>query len=88
MRESLIEAHLTRLVKQAGGMCIKTLSPTAGWPDRAVIHQGKTYWIEVKQSNGKLSAIQEWTHDEMSKRGVDVYVLWSLNDVEHFVEGL
>lgn len=88
MRESFIEAHLTRLVKQAGGLTYKFTSAVAGVPDRIVIHRGKVHLVEVKRPDGGLSAIQEFTIDQISKRGVDVVVLWSLNDVEHFVEGL
>ena len=88
MRESHIEAHLVRLAKAKGALTFKFTSAVAGVPDRAVIHRGKTYWVEVKRPDGVLSKIQEFTHDEMSKRGVEPYVLWSLDDVEHFVEGL
>ena len=88
MRESVIETHLRRLVKARGGLCYKFTSAEAGVPDRIVVFRGKTYFVELKRPDGELSAIQRWQHDRLSDAGVEVWVLWDLDAVEGFVEGL
>ena len=87
MRESEIERRLARVVKHAGGLCLKFSSPNApGVPDRVVILPGgRVVFIELKTAAGRLSRIQRWMLAEMRARGADVRVLYGADDVDRFV---
>lgn len=88
MKESQIEARLTRMVRERGGLCYKFTSPAnPGVPDRIVITpEGRTIYVELKTEVGSLQRIQEWQIAEMRKRGADVRVLKGLDQVKQFVE--
>ena len=88
MRESKIESGLVRMVRQHGGLCYKFVSPgNPGVPDRIVITpDGRTYYVELKNEVGRLSAIQKWQHEELRKHGADVRTLKSVEQVAAFVE--
>lgn len=88
MRESKIEARLVKMVRDRGGLCYKFVSPgNPGVPDRLVITpDGRTYYVELKNEVGRLSAIQKWQHEELRKRGADVRTLNSMEQVAAFVE--
>lgn len=48
--EKVIESHLCRLTREAGGLALKYTSATqTGYPDRLLLFPGgKTVWVEVK----------------------------------------
>jgi Holliday junction resolvase len=49
MKESDIERYLVQRVNAMGGLCWKFTSPgTAGVPDRIVVMNGHTVFVEVK----------------------------------------
>lgn len=88
MRESKIEGHLVKRVKELGGLCWKVTSPNLrGVPDRVVLMpEGQTCWVELK-APGKLPSPQQMRrHIELWKRGHRVVVLDSIEAVEHFLE--
>lgn len=86
MRESKIEKHLTDEVKKLGGMCLKFTSSVSGVPDRIILlPENRIFFVEVKQENGKLSKIQKYMHRQFEKRGIHVYVPYSKNDVDRFI---
>lgn len=88
MKESTIEARLVREVKKRGGLCYKFVSPdNAGVPDRIVITpDGRTIYVELKTLIGRLAKIQKWQLEELRRRGVDVRVLYGMEQVLDFVE--
>ena len=88
MREVDIEKYLTREVKKQQGLCLKWVAPgTRGVPDRIVIMpKGRTYFVELKQENGRLSPLQKYFHKQLEIRGHNVYVLWSKKQVDDFVK--
>ena len=67
---------------------MKFVSPgSPGVPDRVVITpRGRTVYVELKTSTGRLSKVQKWQIAEMRKRKVDVRVLYGLDDVLRFLE--
>ena len=88
MRESKIEAHLAKRVKEAGGLCWKFTSPNLrGVPDRAVLMPGgRTCWVELK-APGKLPNPQQMRrHIELWHRGHRVVVLDTIEAVDYFME--
>ena len=72
MREKEIEKKLTQMVKQAGGICPKLVSPGFdGIPDRMVLlPNGKIGFVEVKAPGEKPRPLQLSRH-----RLFRVYVL-------------
>ena len=88
MRESKIEARLVTLVRQRGGLCYKFVSPgNPGVPDRIVITPGgRTWYVELKNERGRLSAVQKWQHEQLRRRGAQVRTLKSIEQVIAFVE--
>lgn len=90
MDEKRVERRLVEGVRQAGGLCLKFVSPgKAGVPDRVIITpDGRVVFAEVKTEVGKLSKIQEHVIDELKKRNADVRVLYGLKDVAEFLEEL
>lgn len=87
MKESQIEKYMVCKVKEHGGLCLKFMSPGhPGVPDRIVITpNGKTIYVELKTKVGRMSDIQKWQITEMQKRGVDVRVLYGMDDVKEFL---
>lgn len=69
MRESKIEQHLRKRVKEIGGLCIKITSPgLIGMPDRLVLlPDGGAFFVELKATRGTLSAPQRRRHAELKK---------------------
>lgn len=88
MKESTIEARLVRGVKKLGGLCYKFTSPgNPGVPDRIVLlPNGKTIFVELKTTVGRLAKVQQWQLQEMRKRGADVRVLKGADQVTAFLE--
>lgn len=88
MRESVIEKYLVKRCKEEGWLCYKFSSPAQrGVPDRIVcMPRGTVVFVEVKQENGVLSKLQEVCHEELLKLGQFVTVVWSKEDVDHFIK--
>ena len=87
MRESKIENYLKTEVGKYNGMCLKFTSSVSGVPDRIVVlPDNRVYFVELKQEKGRLSKIQKYMHKQFNKRGVPVYVPYSKNDVDKFIE--
>lgn len=86
MRESKIEQYLKIEVEKLNGMCLKFTSSIRGVPDRIVLlPENKIYFVELKQENGRLSKIQKYIHKRFNKLGIQVYVPYSKNDVDEFI---
>ena len=88
MRESPIEARLSREVKHAGGLCLKWVSPgCTGVMDRIVLLPGGwVIFVELKQPGGRLSERQKWMADALARLGMDVRCLWNKEQVDKFLE--
>ena len=88
IRESVIEAHLVKRVKQAGGVAFKWVSPGhSGVPDRIVmLSGGRIIFVEMKAPGKKPTPMQERQHIKLMKLGMWVVVLDSIAGVDTFVE--
>lgn len=77
MREKLIEQKLVRVVKAAGGIAVKFVSPGFdGMPDRLVLFPGsKMAFVEVKAKGCKPRPLQLRRHELLRSLGFLVYVL-------------
>lgn len=87
--EKDIEKHLVDLTRRAGGLCFKFTSPgRTGVPDRIVIYNGQTFFVELKRPGEEPRPDQVYIHEEMKKRGIFVYVLDSKQSVEEFLTSI
>lgn len=91
MLEKRIEQALVKAVKDAGGLCLKWVSP--GWdgaPDRIVLfgdgRVGKLGFVEVKASGGRVRKIQQARHKQLKKLGFKVFILDTPDDIPRIIE--
>lgn len=87
MRESVIEAHLVKRVKDHGGEAYKFKSPNrANVPDRIVLLPGYPLtFIELKAPGEKPTPAQLREHDRLRNLGQIVKVFDSKEAVEHWI---
>ena len=87
MKESQLEKRLRVKVEKLGGLCFKWVSPgKRGVPDRiCILPKGRTVYVEMKAPGGKLSPLQHKRIQELEKRGHEVYVLASKQQVDEFI---
>jgi hypothetical protein len=89
MREKLIEAHLVKRIREAGGMCLKFVSPgNAGVPDRIVFMYGMTALVEIKAPGKKPDKRQNIMHAKLAKHRIRVFVADSKEAVDMLVDNL
>lgn len=89
MKESPIERYLVAQVKKIGGKAIKML-PTYenGMPDRQVLYEGRSVFVELKATGKKPRALQVAFSKELAKVGFEVVVIDSKQGVDAFVSEL
>lgn len=86
MRESQIEAHLVRRVRELGGE-VRKLSwiGRRGAPDRLVMLPGGCIWVELKAPGAKAKPHQLREHQRMRAMGQIVLVIDSMESVEEWL---
>jgi hypothetical protein len=84
MRESVIEKHLVKRVKELGGITHKTTFIDArGAPDRVVALPGRReFWLELKATGKAPEPHQVRMHNKMRRLGMLVEVADSIEAVE------
>ena len=77
MRETIIEQHLVKAVKNSGGIAPKLVCPGFdGMPDRLVLlPRGKIGFVEVKAPGKEPRPLQVARHGLLRRLGFKVYVL-------------
>lgn len=89
MRESKIEKYLKAEVQAAGGICWKFESPgTAGVPDRIILMNCKTVFVEVKAPGEAPRPLQMKRINQIKSRGVVATWVSSKSDVDILVKEL
>lgn len=90
MLESKIEVWLNDQVKKLGGKSYKFVSPgNPGVPDRIYLMQnGRIYFVELKRVIGKLSASQIWQREQFHQMGVEVKIIYGMDQAKEFIEEL
>lgn len=87
--EKYIEQKLKKAVEEAGGLCIKLQSGTfSSLPDRMLLLNGYTIFVEVKTTGKKPTKLQTHTHDQLRAQGFMVYVLDRLEYIPHIIDRL
>lgn len=70
------------MVEASGWMVVKIIQTNKnGWPDLQCHKKGKTFFIECKSINGKLSPLQTYRHIELRKQGFNVFTINQLSNV-------
>jgi len=88
MRESQIEAHLVKRVKELGGEVRKTkFLGHPGAPDRFVMLPAREhgFWVELKAPGKKAEPHQVREHNRMRRLGEIVEVIDSIEGVEELL---
>ena len=88
MREKVIERILVNEVKKLGGRAYKWTSPgNDGVPDRIVIFPGRPpVFVELKTSQGKLTALQKVQIDRLMALGQQVCVVRGVDGLSQFFQ--
>ena len=89
MAEKHVERYFKKRVEEKGGLCLKFVSPgRRGVADRIAISAiGFTYYVELKYGkSGKFSPAQIVFRKDLASRNVDVYNLFTKEDVDKFMD--
>src|SRR6476646_4412375 len=62
------------------GAILKACGVRAGTPDLILIKDGRTYGLELKSANGRVSPAQAQAHEEMPAAGAEVAVAVGIDD--------
>ena len=90
MLEKDIEKFLNDNIKKLGGRSYKFVSPgNSGVPDRIIfLPGGRIYFVELKTKKGYPSALQKLQRRRFQELGHEVYLLFGLEDVKVFLNGI
>lgn len=90
MLESKIEEWLNGQIKNLGGKSYKFISPgNPGVPDRIyILPGGRIYFVELKRIIGKLSNVQIWQREQFQSMGVEMKVIYGMDQAKEFIKEL
>lgn len=86
--EAHVEQYLYRQIKKLGGMCLKFTSGITGVPDRIVILDGKTVFIEAKAPGKDPTKLQLFRMSQMRAAGAHVRVIDTRAQVDELISDL
>jgi len=87
-KEGKIVSAINKYLKDEGWFQVNLIHTSInGIPDRLIFKGGRYIWIEIKEPNGRLSPIQEYRIEQMIKQGMEVYTVYSLNDLKEKIYG-
>ena len=87
--EGRVESHLVNECEKHGFLCYKFVSPgNKGVPDRIVIGNGRTIFVELKAPNETLRKLQEYVVNKMKNAGADVRVANTKEKVDALINEL
>lgn len=88
-RERKVEHYLDDEVKKLGSVTYKWTSPgRVSVPDRIVIHNGVTAFVEVKTVDGAVSGAQERMMQELHSHGANAFIIHGEQGVDEFIQWL
>lgn len=85
--EKLVERTLVKLMKEAGGMCIKLQADyQGGIPDRLCLFpNGRVAFVETKTTGEKPRPLQRYYHEKLRSLGFRVEVIDTVGKVRELV---
>lgn len=87
--EGIIENYLNKAAKDHGFLSMKFTSPNLnGVPDRIIIGNGYTVFVEVKKPDGKLDRLQVEVIKKLKSYGAYVTVVYTKEDVDTLLQTL
>lgn len=87
--EKYLEKRLRAECGKLNARCYKWVSPGVnGVPDRIVIHQGGTWFVEVKTKGNKPTKLQQQRHAEIREAGGAVLVIDTVTKLTAFIDYL
>lgn len=76
------EPAIRRRAEALGFLWLENNASTKGRPDACLLRNGQTYWCEVKEPGASYTPAQVREFQRLIAKGVPVYVLQDLDDVE------
>ena len=87
--ENDVESHLTSECEKAGFLCYKFVCPGYnGVPDRIVIGNGHTVFVELKAPGEQPRKLQVYRMKEIERRGGHTRVIDTIQKVDDFISEL
>lgn len=84
--EGEIESYMVNQSEKKGILCYKFVSPGhRGVPDRILIGNGQTVFVELKAPGETPRELQEYVMKQMRKAGADVEVADTKEDVDRIL---
>lgn len=86
--EKVLERKLQQMVREKlRGVAVKYTSQTeVGYPDRLCLVNDRCFWVELKTTGERPTAIQEYRHRQLRRMGQRVYVVDSTESLEAVIE--
>lgn len=84
--ENYVEGYLHKQAKKRGFLCYKFTSGNDGVPDRILIGNGYTIFIETKAKGQTPRPLQKAIISEMKNCGANVFVIDNRTDVDLLLE--
>lgn len=87
MYERELEKRLGKAIRARKGIYMKFVSPNCrGVPDRIILLNGKTFFIEVKRPGGVISPIQKLMIKRLRRIGVPAFVIENDDELKLVLE--
>lgn len=83
--EASIESYFIKKCKENQILQYKFISGETGVPDRIIICNGITAFVELKAKDGRLSARQKLVHKNIRNHGGIIYVPFSKSEVDDVI---
>lgn len=85
--EGIIETYLYKQANKHDILCYKFTAPsTAGVPDRILIGNNKTVFVELKRPGAKPRKLQVAIHNKMREHGAVVFVADTKTLVDEIID--
>lgn len=68
------------------GARLKAKGYVRGTPDLQIVYQGRSFWIELKSAEGRVSADQRIVATLLTRAGAKVGLAYDLNDVQQWLD--
>jgi len=87
--ECELQKKIINDLKRRNWLVIKTIVLSkVGYPDIFAFHDGRTIFIEVKDTNGIVSEIQKFRINELKKEGFNAIAVFSYNEYIDFISNI